>query len=93
VHQWLDPSIPATIYFSFSMAVNAASESAREKLRAVVKEVPEAKILVESDLHVAGEEMDQALAEMYRFVCEVKGWELEAGVKRIADNFEAFIFG
>jgi Tat protein secretion system quality control protein TatD with DNase activity len=59
----------------------------------VVKEVPEAKILVESDLHVAGEEMDQALAEMYRFVCEVKGWELEAGVKRIADNFEAFIFG
>lgn len=93
LRQWLNPAIPSTIYFSFSIAVNAGSESAREKLRAVIKEVPDGKILVESDLHIAGEQMDQALEGMYRFVCEVKGWELEEGVKRIAKNYEAFIFG
>ncbi|KAH8172744.1 tatD related DNase domain-containing protein [Sarocladium implicatum] len=93
LHQWLNPAIPATIFFSFSVAVNASTDTAREKLKGVIKEVPEDKILVESDLHVAGEEMDKALENMYRFVCEVKGWALEDGVERIARNYEAFIFG
>jgi Tat protein secretion system quality control protein TatD with DNase activity len=93
LRQWLNPTIPSDIYFSFSIAVNAGSAGARDKLRAVIQLVPNGKILVESDLHIAGEEMDAALEDMYRFVCEVKGWELEEGVKRIAKNYEAFIFG
>ncbi|KAK0388624.1 hypothetical protein NLU13_4867 [Sarocladium strictum] len=93
VRQWLNPSIPATIFFSFSTAVNAASESAREKLKAVVKEIPDGKLLVESDLHVAGEDMETSLEDMYRFICDVKGWDLEDGVRTIAKNYEDFVFG
>lgn len=93
MRQWLNPAIPASIFFSFSIAVNASTDTARRKLEGVIREAPEDKILVESDLHVAGEQMDQALEDMYRFVCEVKGWELEEGVKKIARNYEAFIFG
>ena len=54
---------------------------------------PDDRILVESDLHVAGEAMDAALEAMYGKVCEVKGWELEEGIRRIGKNYEEFIFG
>ncbi|KAK2592240.1 Cut9-interacting protein scn1 [Conoideocrella luteorostrata] len=91
--QWLRPAIPAKIYFSFSTAVNLSRETTRAKFIQVVSALPEDKILVESDLHVAGEEMDAALEDMYRRVCHIKGWGLEEGVRKIGNNFENFVFG
>ncbi|KZZ94183.1 Deoxyribonuclease, TatD [Moelleriella libera RCEF 2490] len=93
LRQWLRPNIPATIYFSFSTAVNCGTESTSAKLDHVLRAVPADRILVESDLHVAGEAMDAALEDMYRRVCHVKGWGLEEGAGQIASNFESFIFG
>lgn len=91
--QYLVPTIPAKIYFSFSACINLGTENGRTKIDEVLKLVPDDAVLVESDLHIAGEEMDAVLEEMYWKICQVKGWELEEGVKRIGKNYEAFIFG
>jgi Tat protein secretion system quality control protein TatD with DNase activity len=90
--QWFNPTAPAEIYVSFSTAVNL-SVSSSDKFADVVCAVPDDRILVESDLHRAGEEMDAALEDMYRRVCAAKGWSLEDGIQTIASNFEQFIFG
>ncbi|RBR14452.1 uncharacterized protein FIESC28_07688 [Fusarium coffeatum] len=92
VKQYLKPSIPAKIFFSFSKA-NNLSFGATEKTEDAVKAVPDNRILVESDLHTAGERMDSELEEMYRAICDVKGWNLEQGVKQIADNYKEFVLG
>ncbi|KAL8651959.1 MAG: hypothetical protein Q9226_004468 [Calogaya cf. arnoldii] len=89
--QYLIPSIPATIYFSFSCLVNLSNRT--NKAVAVIKAVPDDKILVESDLHSAGDTMDQLLEDMVRSVCEIKGWTLTAGVKQLAENWKRFVFG
>lgn len=91
--QWLSPTHPADVFFSFSVAVNFGNESGRARTAEVIRTVPDGRILVESDLHVAGEPMDTALEDMYRKVCEIKGWGLEDGVARIRENFQRFIFG
>ncbi|KAK7743135.1 Cut9-interacting protein scn1 [Cytospora paraplurivora] len=93
-----DRSCPARVYFSFSMCVNYSTgghERERKKHIAdeVIRACPDDRILVESDLHTAGEDMDEFLEDMYRKVCEVKGWDLVKGVERIKQNYEAFIFG
>ncbi|OAA37450.1 Deoxyribonuclease, TatD [Metarhizium rileyi] len=93
LRQWLSPKIPAGIYVSVSTAVNFNTTSSRDKFADIVRAVPDDRILVESDLDCAGEKMDAALEDMYRRVCEVKGWTLEDGVLRIARNMEHFIFG
>lgn len=93
VKQYLKPSIPAAIFFSFCKAHNLTSEAARATTRDAVREVPDNRVLVESDLHVAGDRMDDELEEMYREICDIKGWTLEDGVARIADNYREFIFG
>ncbi|KFH42736.1 Cut9-interacting protein-like protein [Hapsidospora chrysogenum ATCC 11550] len=91
--QWFHPSTPADIYVSFSTAINLGTDAGKSKLPEVIAEVPKDRILVESDLHRAGEDMDAALEDMYRMVCEIKGWGLEDGVRRIRENYETFIFG
>lgn len=91
--QWMLPSVPAKIFVSLSAAVNLGSDAGRAKLDPVVRAVPDDRILVESDLHTAGPRMDAALEEMYRIVCDVKGWALDEGVRRIGRNFDDFIFG
>lgn len=91
--QYMDPRIPAKVYFSFSLAVNFSTPASQEKTPAVIKACPPDRLLVESDLHVAGDQMDAALEGMYRKVCAIKGWALEQGVQRIRQNYEAFIFG
>jgi Tat protein secretion system quality control protein TatD with DNase activity len=82
--QYLNPKIPARIFVSLSTAVNLSTDASSAKTDEVLRALPDDSILVESDLHIAGEHMDQALENMYRHVCEVKGWELEEGIKRIA---------
>lgn len=89
---------PAKIFFSFSLLVNystGAHQHDRRKHIAdeVIRACPDDRILLESDLHSAGPEMDDLLEEIYRKVCEVKGWNLREGVDRIKRNYEEFIFG
>ncbi|KAG5977029.1 hypothetical protein E4U55_007101 [Claviceps digitariae] len=91
--QWLRPSIPAKVFFSFSTAVNLGTEATRARFDEVIKAVPGDKLLVESDLHVAGEDMDAAVEDIYRRVCQAKGWSLEEGVRTIGKNFEHFVLG
>jgi Tat protein secretion system quality control protein TatD with DNase activity len=93
-----DRSCPAGIFFSFSLCVNYSTgghERDRKKHLAdeVIRACPDDRILVESDLHTAGQPMDDMLEEMYRKVCEVKGWGLRDGVERIKENYYDFIFG
>jgi Tat protein secretion system quality control protein TatD with DNase activity len=91
--QYINPTIPAEIFFSFSSCINLGTPSQNARSAEVIQAVPENRILVESDLHIAGEEMDAALAEMYRKVCEIRGWSLEDGIKRIGHNFHDYILG
>ncbi|KAL6719891.1 Cut9-interacting protein scn1 [Lecanora helva] len=91
VRQYLHPSIPIDIYFSFSCLVNFSSTS--KKAVDVIKAVPDDRILAESDLHAAGEKMDDLLEEIVRTVCEIKGWSLEDGVRQLRANWMRFIFG
>lgn len=93
VRQYLNPAIPSQIYFSFSMVVNLSSEGLESKFDEVIKACPDDRILVESDIHTAGDEMDQLLEKIYRKVCREKGWGLEEGVRRIQKNYTEFIFG
>jgi len=91
--QYLKKHIPVTIYFSFSCCVNLTSKSVAAKLEDVLRVVPDDRVLVESDLHIAGDEMDQELEKIARLVCKIKGWDLRKGVEKLASNYEAFIFG
>ncbi|KAJ4864579.1 tatD related DNase domain-containing protein [Trichoderma breve] len=91
--QWFHPAVPSTVFISFSTAVNMSTDGSKTKLAAVVRAVPDDRILVESDLHVAGGEAEALLEDMYRLVCEIKGWHLEHGIATIGANFERFILG
>lgn len=91
LRQYLDPHIPAAIYFSFSTAVNCSTESGCQRTAEVIAACPDDRILVESDLHTAGPVMDAALEDIYRRVCAIKKWTLADGVERIARNCDAFV--
>lgn len=93
LRRYIKPQVPADIYFSLSTVVNLGTPSGAERFAEMVKEIPDERILVESDLHTAGPKIDEALEDMYRRVCEVKGWGLREGVERIGRNYEAFVFG
>ncbi|KAK4130792.1 Metallo-dependent hydrolase [Trichocladium antarcticum] len=91
--QYLNPAIPARVFFSFSTAVNLSTAGGESKFPGVIRACPDDQLLVESDLHTAGAEMDHALEDMYRKVCGAKGWALEDGMERIRRNYGRFIFG
>ena len=91
LRQYLHPSVPASVFFSFSRLVNFSSTSS--KAVAVIQAVPDDKILAESDLHAAGEKMDGLLEDIVRTICQIKGWTLEEGVKQLRSNWLHYIFG
>lgn len=90
--QYFDPSVPAQIFVSFSTAINYSDRAASTSSQSV-KAVPDDRILVESDLHIAGERMDKHLEDIVRVVCEIKGWGLDEGAKKLGRNWEHFAFG
>ena len=89
--QYLHPSVPVDFYFSFSSLVNFSSRS--DKAVEVVKSVPDDKILVESDLHAAGDAMDELIEQIVRTVCRIKEWSLDHGATQLGANWKRFIFG
>lgn len=92
IKQYLDPRVPAKLFFSFSSVINF-SHAGSAKTENSVKAVADDRILIESDLDTAGERMDGYLEEIVRKLCDIKGWELEDGVKQLAANWKSFIFG
>lgn len=95
--QYLRPEIPCKIFASFSTAINLSDaldeEETPQAFRDIIKMVPDDMLLVESDLHTAGDEMDRRLEDIIRRICEIKEWGLEEGVKRLGENWKAFVFG
>ncbi|KAI4649337.1 hypothetical protein J4E93_003653 [Alternaria ventricosa] len=95
--QYLRPEIPCKIFASFSTAINLSDaldeEETPQAFQDIIKMVPDHMLLVESDLHTAGDEMDRRLEDIIRRICGIKGWGLEEGVKRLGSNWKAFVFG
>lgn len=91
IKQYLHPSVPAEIFFSFSYLVNFSNSSS--KAEEVIRELPADKILVESDYPMAGEKIDGYLEDMVRLVCKIKKWRLEEGVIQLGSNWKRFCFG
>ncbi|EEA21707.1 Cut9-interacting protein scn1 [Talaromyces marneffei ATCC 18224] len=92
VKQLLRPSVPSDVYFSFSTVINFTGPSV-DRVKSSLESLPDDRILIESDLHVAGKQMDDLLEDVVRTVCHVKGWSLEDGTKRLAENWGRFVFG
>lgn len=94
-----DPAIPVDVYFSFSAVINfsneegEAAERGNKKSEAAIKAVPDDRILIESDLHIAGNRMDDYLEDIVRKICDIKAWEINDGVQRLGDNWKRFVFG
>lgn len=90
--QFLNPRVPATIYFSFSQLVNFGSHNS-EKAVEVIRQMPEDRVLIESDLHCAGQTMDDLLENIFVRVCKIKEWDFKVGAETCRRNWESFVFG
>ena len=90
--QYLHPSIPAEIFFSFSTVVNF-STSGPSKAEEIIRFLPDDRILAESDVHAAGNEMDGFMEDIIRRICTLKGWSLENGIQQLKRNWNRFVFG
>ncbi|KAF2621889.1 Metallo-dependent hydrolase [Macroventuria anomochaeta] len=94
--QYLNPAIPIYVFASFSTAINlgdALDEETPAEFEEMINTVPDEMLLVESDLHTAGDEMDRRLEDIVRRICKIKQWGLEEGVERLGKNWKAFVFG
>lgn len=95
--QYKDPSIPIDIFASFSTAINLSDEEENgivsESFEKMIEAVDDSMLLVESDLHTAGDRMDQHMEDIVRRICRVKKWELNQGIGILAKNWKRFVFG
>ena len=92
LREFLNNKVPVDVYFSFSDVINFSTRSS-EKVTEVIKAVPDSRILIESDLHRAGSEMDDRLSSIFQRICEIKKWSPEEGVRILGQNWRRFIFG
>lgn len=90
--QFLRPSVPSDVYFSFSTVINFTGPTV-DKVLAALQALPDDRILVESDLHCAGQQMDDLLEDAVRSICSTRGWSLEDGTRKLAENWKRFVFG
>ncbi|KAI1398351.1 hydrolase [Hypoxylon fuscum] len=92
VKQYIHPSVPAKVFFSFSIVINWGTGGG-DKAEEVIRAIPDDRILAESDLHTAGDQMDQYLEDICRNICHIKGWNLREGVEQLGKNWREFILG
>lgn len=92
VKQLLRPTVLSDVYFSFSTVINFTGLSV-DRVKSSLASLPDDRILIESDLHVAGKQMDDLLEDVVKTVCTVKDWSLEDGTKILAENWRRFVFG
>ncbi|KAI9208358.1 uncharacterized protein BJ171DRAFT_578157 [Polychytrium aggregatum] len=81
----LPPRISRLFYFSFSHIVNSRSPKWREQ----IAEIPEDRILAESDLG-STELVDEALDRVCAMIAEARGWSPEETLQRLHRNSSAF---
>lgn len=90
--QFFDKRVPVEFFFSFSQVINFSPVNNNKALE-VIRAVPESQILVESDYHCAGRDMDEFLFQIMEKVCEIKNWNVRQGAEILRRNWERFIFG
>ena len=92
---YMGREIPVQIFASFSTAINLsdAPEKTPASFEELIKTVPDHMLLVESDLHTAGDGMDRRMEDIVRRICKIKGWGLEEGVQQLGNNWKTFVFG
>lgn len=83
---WLNPKVPADIFFSFSQVINGRYDRWQE----VVSKVPDDRLLIESDYHDA-RLIDNSLDEALNFVCKAKNWTEQQGRQQLRDNWLRFV--
>ncbi|KAK9454291.1 TatD family [Dipodascopsis uninucleata] len=87
---WLDErKVLSKVYFSFSMVINSRYG---DKFKQILKSIPDERILAESDYHRCDFTMQNLLQEVVIYICEVKNWSLEEGIKRLSENWKSFVF-
>jgi Tat protein secretion system quality control protein TatD with DNase activity len=74
------------VFFSFSIVINARYD----RWQAVIEQVPDDRVLVETDYHAAGEYMEKRMQEVVKVIAFVKGWTIESCVQTLAQNFDSF---
>ena len=90
LRQYISPSVPWRVYFSFSMAINSRYG---RKLVELIWATPEDRILIESDWHSEGKMRRRQLVDIARVVIHVKQWDTNKGIDILERNFRAFVHG
>jgi Tat protein secretion system quality control protein TatD with DNase activity len=88
--QYLHPSVPSKVFFSFSTVINARYG---QKLLDLIVAVPDDRILIESDWHCEGQVRRNKVHEIAGVIIHIKNWSIEEGIEILERNFRAFIHG
>ncbi|KAI5295397.1 hypothetical protein KEM52_001524 [Ascosphaera acerosa] len=92
---YLRSALGMTVYFSFSAVVNmdGKTDEQVQRLMTTIRTVPDDRLLVETDLHEAGPELDSCLLRVVKQVCHAKEWDLESGAAILNNNWKRFVCG